>query len=497
MWYLPWLHVVQGVDRLLPRDFLPLVLLLAMVPQVRAEEAPEDLAARIARLERRLAELEGRAPPEPAPQAAPPPAERLSAVPDSPWFTPGADLRLATSWDYGLQGQTAKRDFRVHVGGRFDWDVGWVNAPADAASFLPPGTGSLNDGSAFRRARVRVDGRMYQNIDWVIEFDFSEGNARLFDLFVDVTRLPGLGSVRMGYFREPISLESLSSANFLTFLERGSIRDALNPIRSPGIMAFNHAWDQQITWAVGGFFANAIEANALESLDGDYAATGRLTWNPIYQDNGETVVHLGGSYSFRNLARANIRDGFLYAATPELRFGLPPTVSTGQLFGDHAQLFEGECLLVLGPFSVQAEFLGSLTANTRRTADAAGTDAFFYGWFVQASYFLTGEHRPYRRDVALMDRVIPKQNFLTTGGDCPAIVGWGAWELAVRYSSLHLDSLPRVGGTMNNVTLGLNWHWNPNCKVQWNYVLSMLDAAHRGGESGLLHLFAMRVHIDF
>lgn len=481
----------------LRREILPWLLPLALVPQARAEEVPEELTARIARLERRLAELEGQAAREPATPAAPPAAERLSAVPDSPWFTPGADLRLATRWDFGLQGQTASKDFRVHVGGRFDWDAGWVNAPADAASFLPPGTGSLNDGSDFRRARIRVDGRMYQNIDWVVEFDFADGNARLFDLFVDATRLPVLGNVRLGYLREPISLESLSSGNFLTFLERGSIRDALNPIRSPGIMAFDHAWDQQITWALGGFFANAIEPAALETQDGDYAATGRLTWNPIYQDSGQTVVHLGGSYSYRNLARSNVRDTLVYAATPELRFGLPPVVSTGPLFGDHAQLFEGEWLLVLGPFSVQAEFLGSLTANTRRQTAASGQDAFFYGWFVQASYFLTGEHRPFRRDVALMDRVIPHQNFLTVDGDCPGVVGWGAWEIAARYSSLNLDGLPGAGGTMDNVTLGLNWYWNPNCKVQWNYVLSQLDASNRGGGSGVLHLFAMRVHIDY
>ena len=53
------------------------------------------------------------------------------------------------------------------------------------------------------------------------------------------------------------------------------------------------------------------------------------------------------------------------------------------------------------------------------------------GFYVQGSYLLTGEHRPYNRALGIFSGIRPKRNFLEDGG-------WGAWELAARYSYLDL-----------------------------------------------------------
>jgi phosphate-selective porin OprO/OprP len=74
--------------------------------------------------------------------------------------------------------------------------------------------------------------------------------------------------------------------------------------------------------------------------------------------------------------------------------------------------------------------------------------------------------------------------------------GWGAWQLAARYSYLDLNSKNVRGGEIHDMTLGVNWFLNPNMKVQWNYSLAY-RAAPGDAPSGLIHAFGTRVAIDF
>jgi phosphate-selective porin OprO/OprP len=93
---------------------------------------------------------------------------------------------------------------------------------------------------------------------------------------------------------------------------------------------------------------------------------------------------------------------------------------------------------------------------------------------VQASYFLTGERRPYKSGV--FGRVRPKKNF------SPANDSWGAWELAARYSWLDLgaDEASMNGGELDDIAFGLNWYLNPNARIMWDYVHSEADDAPAG-----------------
>lgn len=91
-------------------------------------------------------------------------------------------------------------------------------------------------------------------------------------------------------------------------------------------------------------------------------------------------------------------------------------------------------------------------------AEAIGTlvdtssvgNGFLWGGYTQVGFFLTGEHRPYDRKAGAIDRIIPFQSLTR---DCP---GYGAWEVAARWSYLdHTDNLIQ-GGDMQNMTLGLD-----------------------------------------
>ncbi len=110
------------------------------------------------------------------------------------------------------------------------------------------------------------------------------------------------------------------------------------------------------------------------------------------------------------------------------------------------------------------------------------------------SYFLTGEHRPYRRDAGIFDRVHPATEVLAAcdGGSVPR--GPGAWEVAFRVSHIDLDDGPVQGGRQTDLTWGVNWYLNPYFRVQTNYILAMLDGP-TGRTSA--NLFGLRIGFDF
>jgi phosphate-selective porin OprO/OprP len=221
--------------------------------------------------------------------------------------------------------------------------------------------------------------------------------------------------------------------------------------------------------------------------DGGYNLTARVTWLPWHEQKGKRLLHLGASYSFR--AKSNTSSRF--RARPEfhaageggnagIRF-----IDSGSFSADDEHRFGGELALVHGPFSLQAELL-SASADV---ADAAIDSACFCGWYVQASYFLTGERRPYKTSSGTFSRVKPKKS-------CGMDGGWGAWEIAARYS--HLDVEDGIsganGGEEHNVTVGLNWYLNPNVRLMWNYIRACVDRSHC---SEAADIFAMRMQFDF
>jgi len=136
----------------------------------------------------------------------------------------------------------------------------------------------------------------------------------------------------------------------------------------------------------------------------------------------------------------------------------------------------------------------------------------YWGYYLMAGYFLTGESRGYDRRFGVYDRVIPNENFfLVRGDDGRPQFGWGAWELLYRWSYTDLDSKGADGGRLGEHTLGLNWHLNPNAKVMLNYVIDQRNYnqliptfAPTGGSltysnvrQGQTEGLGLRFHLDF
>jgi phosphate-selective porin OprO/OprP len=68
--------------------------------------------------------------------------------------------------------------------------------------------------------------------------------------------------------------------------------------------------------------------------------------------------------------------------------------------------------------------------------------------------------------------------------------------VGARYSKLDLVDAGMDGGTLEDVTLGLNWFLNPNLKIQNNYIYTVRDA-QAGPGGGDSYGFGTRLAWDF
>jgi phosphate-selective porin OprO and OprP len=388
------------------------------------------------------------------------------------------------------------------VGGRAMFDVGmFTHQDTESEAVL----GNLQNYVELRRLRLFVQGEGYGVYDYKLQLDFDDAESNMKDVYVGIHEIPLLGYVRAGHFKEPFSLEELTSSKYITFMER-ALPNALVRGRSVGVCAYNHSEDEQFTIASGAFIAD-IDEEDKEAVDDELGVdlATRVTWNPWYTAEGRGVLHVGVGGNFQDH-----RGVAAYASRPEIHEFNPVgnALTTGDLFNDWVNVFNMESALVYGPFSLQSELF---YANTK--GEAGQVDSDFYGAYLYASYFLTGENRVYKRTSGTFSRVKPFTNFfIVRTADGSVQSGWGAWEVAARWSYLELRegvvleaATPQLAGKLNDVTLGVNWHLNPYTRVMFNYIHSWHDwAGPSDGQGNLLgntngetDIVAARLQFDF
>jgi phosphate-selective porin OprO/OprP len=373
--------------------------------------------------------------------------------------------------------------------GELQADFYWFNQDAaNKASY-----GDIENGEAFRRARFGMFGD-YGPTFYRIEMDFAQaGRPTFLDVFLGIHDLPNGNHFRVGHFFEPFGLERQTSNRFVTFMERAMPEQAFAPARNTGVCINRNYDDENGTIAYGLF---NTDSDAWGDSVGDTfntAATGRITYLPWYLCDGREYLHLGAAYSFRGSKNDEAR----FRAQPEARLGaanpnVPFFVDTGLIPSDHFQIAGLESAWIHGSFSLQSEYMMcSVDADD-------GTDPFFNGWYAQASYFLTGEYRPYQRKLAILDRVIPNTNFIRYLGDPDdkrTCYGPGAWEVAVRLSQVDLNDDGWTGGRNTDFTAGLNWYLTPHLRFTSNYIHAM--PRDQAGVDSEADIFAMRGQFEF
>ncbi len=425
--------------------------------------------------------------------------------------TPDDPLAFSAKWNNGFEATSKDKRFKFHVGGRVQYDGVWLQN--DTRAFAGAGPFSDQDSVNFRRARIRAEGTMYETIDWCTEYDFvnsvnvnpgttaTEANIDHVpaptDLWVTFREVPIVNNLRIGNVKEPIGFEHLHSSRYLDFIERSYGQDAFygafNNGFTPGILAFNNWDDENGTWSTG-FFKNTTNVFAYGIGEGEYAWTSRITYLPWYECEGRYLAHLGVAGSLRD-PNNNLQQ---YRARGSLRNGPggvnPTLANTGLFTTDNVEMAGLEAAMQLDSLLLEAEYTcawndNSIGNGTSAPAGAALGNVFFYGWYAQALYFLTGEHRDYEKKTGVFGRVVPHENFGEHGS-------LGALQIGARYNVLNLVDSGVDGGRLEDVTLGLNWFLNPNLKIQNNFTYTVRDAqASPGG--GDYSGFGTRLAWDF
>ena len=369
----------------------------------------------------------------------------------------------------GPKFETADGQNSLKIGGFAQIDAGFFN---DDRRDNP-------DGTNVRRARLSVSGTMAKDFRYKLENDFANNVSALTDVYLEYTGFKNV-VLTAGQFKEPFGLETLTSDLFTSFMERAA-PFAFAPDRNIGFMVSVNDKSQIGAWtaSLGGFGSGTgIASTDDESRD----LTGRLTLAPIAEKT--EVLHFGvaGSRRVPDSATDTVR----IQSRPETRLASAQTVDTGNITGvDHSDLLGLEAAAVWGPASLQGEYM-----NASLDRQSGLRNPSFDGYYVEASWFLTGESRNYVAAQGKFDRVKPASPFSLAEGT------WGAWQLAARYSGLDLNDGPVRGGEVKDVTLGVRWYPQANLSFLANYIHVDTDAAATSpGDDP--DIYMLRTQFDF
>ncbi|MCK5846139.1 MAG: hypothetical protein KAG84_01785 [Bacteroidales bacterium] len=375
-------------------------------------------------------------------------------------------------WDNGLKIESSDNNFKLKMGGRLQYDM-MVMTQSDSLDSAFPDT---YNGAELRRARFYFSGKIYENISYKVQIDFAPNTITVKDAYIALHKIPGVHNIKVGKFKVPFGLNTLTSSKHLTLMERPTTSN-FDSERHLGAMIYRSHLDKRLSWQAGFFYPN--QDKNLYKGDGYMLAT-RVSGLPIYDVDNEkyTLLHLGVSlvHSYHN------NESFGVKNRPESH--LAPKYSSFSIksvkFSNLANL---ELSYIYNRMSFQTEYHYMHFESSGSTSTDNNIHMMtYYGTF---SFFLTDDHRSYSKKNTYFGNVKPTNNY---GKD-----GWGAIELAARYSHVDGDEDRYVyGGEMNNIATGVNWYLNPAMKFAFNYIHSMNPALN-----GSANIYQMRCQIAF
>jgi phosphate-selective porin OprO/OprP len=310
----------------------------------------------------------------------------------------------------------------------------------------------------FRRARLEFSGTMFKDWKYSAEFDMAENAVVAKDLFVTYTGFENQ-EILIGQFKQPWSLEELSSSKQLAFLERSLMNSAWTTAHRNGLGWRHFGSNHSLT--VSAYGKESGVTNALPTpttpQDEPISYGARFVWAPIRTDDG--LLHIGIAMAEEEVETGA---GVRLRARPEARVtnGDTRLIDTGNIADATGLSKLGlELAWMSGGLSVQGEYqMVSVDSVTE-------LDPEFSGYYVEARWFLGGEVRPYSMNTAAFSGIKP-------------LSIEGAWELRARLSQVDLEdgcvaavvALPCVGtnaqaGTEDNISVGVTYY--PNANVRW------------------------------
>ncbi len=474
-----------------------------------------NLPGKIADLEKRIKELE----------AAKPAANSLAApvLPGNDSFGPSPAAETGKVITAGLFSAFGMQDFAPETSPAFPGPLAGFPSPpfanmgnaftfqspdglhtlritgqvqADYHDYTRHGDTSDIDTFVLRRARLGIEGELFQYYEFRLLPDFGNGKVVMQDCFLNIHYWDEF-QFMVGKFKEPVSYEQLILDRFVPTLER-SIIDQLMPARDIGLMIHGeNLLNDQFEYAIGAFNGE-INGDTDTNDIHDFAA--RIAWKPfnypVLPDylhnfqigvsgtagkeqeqlsltgvNNETLRTPGGVpwLTFVKNAYAN---GIRTRAVPEVSYFYDQFGFMAEYLREDQQIKSGTPEIVTTTTTVTTGKT-SKKVTTKQFINDLPEDIRFSGYMFTATYFLTGETRTMYSELIRPLRPFDAAHPFSHPG---------AWELVARVSHLQVDpSIFRPGAAYQlaspngnsdaatELTVGFNWYLNSLVRVQCNW----------------------------
>ena len=347
----------------------------------------------------------------------------------------------------------------------------------------------LNSGTNFRRAQIGLEGKILDDWTYSLIYEFGgsgqEDVGRVQDLYIQYNGIDPL-HVRVGAFAPYAGYDdTISSADSL-FLERASSSDLSRQVAGAdgrtGVALFGNGEQ----WFASLSFTGA--AINTQSFDEQAAVVGRVA-GLVYK-SADLNIHLGANATYllsppgTGPDTTGARHPFRLRDRPEIRVDGTRLIDTGNINTETLFIQGVEAAANFHNFYIQGEhFWYQFERDQLPTGPTLG-DPEFSGWYVQAAFALTGEERVWNPASGVFGTIKPNKPFDIDGS------GWGAWELAARYSVADLNwnagsggPVPTGGirgGEQTTITAGLNWYVNNNIRFLLDYQWIEVDRLSTG-----------------
>ncbi|HVY86552.1 MAG TPA: porin [Caulobacterales bacterium] len=420
--------------------------------------------------------------------------------------------------------------FKTSIRGLFQFDSATYNQ--DPGANVPATTRDLDAGTNFRRARIGLEGTVFRDWNYAITYEGGGSGVEASGLqqaWLEYAGWKPFGltapvRIRVGGYAVETNLQGATSNTDQLFLERPSIaeivRSTFGGDGRSAVGVFANGDHLFVNAAVtGGLIGNTdAQAGPYDEQTGFSGRVGALLF--AGPDSG---LHLGANYSaifqlpdIQQPGQTGLPGVLQLRDRPELRVDGTRLIDTGVLSATGAESYGIELGGQWKNFFAAAEWEQINVARPNGLPDAE-----FNGWYVNASWALTGEQRRWSPTTGGFGGIRPTNAFDLRAGH------WGAFELAVGYSYVDLNSDERAatpanttytlvsggttlsvltnravrGGEQEITTLGLNWY--PNSVVRFTFEAQSVDVDRLSSAASPVQIgqsydaFSLRTQVSF
>ena len=363
----------------------------------------------------------------------------------------------------GLQLSSPDKNFTARLGGV---------AMLDSRTFIDDQNRTSKDDLLIRQLRPVIEGTIYNDFSYRFMPDFA-GSTKIQDAYIDYKISDPL-NIRAGKFKPPIGLERLQSPTDTFFTENGEPTN-LVPNRDLGIQVFGEIIPQTLEYQLAITSGAPDLGNNDANDDTKYDYSARIFGSPFRSSDIVALQGLGVGVG----GSVGVHKGTGTSAATSV---LPTYKTAGQqnFFSYKNGSFADGDSWRLAPqgyyYYGNKGLLGEYTLSSQDVTNGANSAKLLNkAWQIAGSYVLTGEDASFKG-------VIPDEVFNPSNNQ------WGAFELVARVGATDVDNdaFPLFADKTKSASKefgvggGLNWYFNENLKLMFDYE----NTAFNGGDAG-------------